>query len=351
MKLIVITVLTIILSWVTIGFWNILEGSSVGNTGPICNGIADDTAAIQKAVNASPTVLLPAGTCSITTLTIDKSNVSITGVGNSATTLKARSGATILLNLGTTTPVARVSIKQMLIDCNNISGVTGIQADSPARQTNSLYLEDLQIDNCPGGALVYKGVGNSWASNIIGSNNGASDVPAIVLQRGASGVTSNNNKFYGLDLEKSRYAGILLAPGADLNFFESTIIDDAGVAGIIVQGSHNVFQGLGGILGNNGDFILFPTAPGALGRMNSFSAVEFDYDPSVTSGTVINLANLAGAAGFNSFIGVAIRTLPAGTTGVKDTMANGNFFSNIRTLPNQAGTLLTITNAASVVIN
>lgn len=322
-------------------------------SGPICDGFSNDTALIQAELDTKAVVTLPAGVCGVTTLTFNRSNVSLIGAGNSATVLRAYAGATILLSLGITEPVARVTVKDMLIDCANQAGVVGLKANSPVQQTNSLYLEDLQIDNCPGGALIFQGVGNSWVRNLIGSNNGAvaGAVPAVSLQKAASGVTTNSNHFYGLDMESCKYSCLFVGSGVDANIFTSTILDGGpAVLGMEVQGSQNMWFGLVGGLNGNGDFIRFSTGSGALGRLNQLHGVRFDYDPSATSGRVINLENTAGAAGLNSVFDLAVLTLPAGTTMVRDLEANGNFIINARTRSGQAGTLFDITNLATVVL-
>lgn len=101
---------------------------SVKDFGAVGDGIANDTAAIQSAVNTGKTVWIPAGTYSITTIDLKGKYPNIIGDGILQTIIKARSAVATMFDAYEVTDVqvSPVLISNLTIDGNNVVTGSGI---------------------------------------------------------------------------------------------------------------------------------------------------------------------------------------------------------------------------------
>lgn len=144
------------------------ESVSVKDFGAVGNGVTDDTAAIQAALDYADTgsnqssvvtVFIPAGTYIHTGITIP-GGVNVMGDGRTSTTLFLKNSTNPVQSVKLES--SRASISKVTIDGNrnnNSSGI-GLNADNSVAAGNSAfcYIEDLDIQNTAGtGCIVTNG--------------------------------------------------------------------------------------------------------------------------------------------------------------------------------------------------
>lgn len=334
------------------------KGGAVFNVkayGALGDGVTDDTAAVTAAVVAAAvnggTVYFPQGIYIVNGVAINASNVTLMGAGPYATELRAKSANITVLNFGNLNNIANNGVRDLRINGNTLATVVGLNVNtvSGGGQTNSFFLDRVIIDNCPGGGLICTGIGNSWFRSLIMSfcGNVAATKPSVLLQSGG-GQLCGGNHFDGLDIESSYYIQLQLVAGAKNNIFTSTILNPgpSNSNSLSVADAGNIFDGFVIQMSANANAIDMPTVASALGRYNQFSHGLIDMS-GLTSGVAVNLVNSAGAAGQNTVSDVTIIGLPAGTTGIVDSMAGPNTIKVRFQAGVLGGTKFTITNTAS----
>lgn len=141
-----------------------VDVKTFGATG---DGVTDDSTAINDAVDSiastGGTIFFPAGIYSIGTRISLRSNVSLLGVGATASVLKARSGLTTGVLVGTSgSAISNVTISDLGVDgsYSTIGGaLTGIQATNCSRVT----VTRCRVINAGGQGIAFKGL-NSGSS-------------------------------------------------------------------------------------------------------------------------------------------------------------------------------------------
>jgi hypothetical protein len=257
---------------------------SVKDFGAVGNGITDDTAAIQAAINSLSTtggkVYLPANTYKITApLTNTKSGVSLFGDGSAATIISnSQTGDAIVFGNGTDelTQCQITGIKIQgsatsgrgfygkifgsqctLNDVYINSGSVGIQLDSCyvskyynvwVRNTVShgIFVNNIshnatfigcKVQLAGGNGMVIQG---SYNVLVTGSNFEFNQINQIAVGNGCAGVDIADNYFEGLMPYTSGNAGVYVSTGANVtavknNFFDAT---QTGVAGTDGTGTY-----------------------------------------------------------------------------------------------------------------
>ena len=135
------------------GVYNVKDYGAVGD------GTTNDTAAIQAAIDAAAaggTIMFPAGTYSVTTLVaqgVDRLNF----VGQGTPTIKARTGATILLAVtgDTTYAVGPRLISGINFDGDKIANVIGIKIGDSTSSIIGQVTHNCLIKNCYVGIYHY----------------------------------------------------------------------------------------------------------------------------------------------------------------------------------------------------
>ena len=218
------------------GFGDLL---SVKDFGAVGNGIADDTAAIQAAINAvtaigGGTVYLPKGTYLISSgFTITTTAVNFVGQGN---------GWSAMPNLSATsvTTIKASAVMSYMIKFNNINnGACGIQ-DILLDGSASLYANTgLILDGVQGGYFKNVGVLNayngglsllattctcSWNTFINFCCNQLQGIAAIALNGYTGQANACHNTFITTRLAHAGTANAILLGGCDNNDFYQTFI-------------------------------------------------------------------------------------------------------------------------------
>lgn len=135
------------------GVYNVKDYGAVGD------GTTNDTVAIQAAIDAAAaggTIMFPAGTYSVTTLVaqgVDRLNF----VGQGTPTIKARTGATILLAVtgDTTLAVGPRLISGINFDGDKIANVIGIKIGDSTSSIINQITHNCRIMNCYVGIYHY----------------------------------------------------------------------------------------------------------------------------------------------------------------------------------------------------
>lgn len=137
---------------------------SVKDFGAVGNGIANDTAAIQAALNAAPNVYVPAGTYMVNGLTLNTEN-SVVGDGFGATVFKLRNGAnaSVFQNADTVAGNPNIKLSNFSVD-GNYTNQTSTVHGVIFTKCNSPYF-DVEIYNCRGTGIVLSGGSGASTSN------------------------------------------------------------------------------------------------------------------------------------------------------------------------------------------
>lgn len=201
------------------------KGSQLHNVkayGAVGDGTTDDTTAIQAALTAAAgggTVFVPAGTFISSNLTIG-AQTTLMGTGRGSV-LKAKASTTgNFIAFTTPSTAVGVGIRDIKVDGNNQSGLTGIYLDNTAVATDSLHrLINVYVYNCPvdgihlGPAIIETNLISCFVYNSgrYGYNFdvGATDNRIINCSTGLSinhgfYIQGNNNHFIAC---KAYYAG------------------------------------------------------------------------------------------------------------------------------------------------
>lgn len=161
------------------------DAVSVLDFGAVGDGLTDDSAEIQAALNAHGTVLFPSGTYLVGTPLTMNSNNSIVGIG--AVTIKK--SATMASPLISATSKTNVSISDIAIDGNQaiqLTGVSTVKFDTCSKvRLNNLLCANLgasvaaastgaiQFDNCTDAQLMDSYIYTTWGMNAVMVSGGS----------------------------------------------------------------------------------------------------------------------------------------------------------------------------------
>jgi hypothetical protein len=113
--------------------------------GAMGDGVTDDTAAIQEAINSGKKVYIPIGTYSVSTLKINVSDIIIIGDGMAKTNLVA-SGTEPIFNISSIRP----ELKDLTINGNNIANYGIYAQDIGSIQGRFIRIEIKNVTGTPG---------------------------------------------------------------------------------------------------------------------------------------------------------------------------------------------------------
>lgn len=277
--------------------WNSVKDAAFGAVG---DGVTDDTAAVQAALNAGGVTYFPAGTYLVTTLNVPLGAV-LRGVGRSGyipsgasqkATLKLKDGTNAAL-LNGADQISNVIISNMNFDGNKANNTTGniIDLVSGSAQDTAWHIYDCFFDNS-----ANDGIG-------IGSGRQAVQVHRTWIMRSDNnGITLNGsdahivNTLIGLSGSNGIYVGAGVQHITDCDIWSST------GNGILVDGPQMVhISGCGidrhqlrGVLINSGTVSI----DGCLFHSNSQTANGAHPHIRLEAGIATITGNIFGADGF-----------------------------------------------------
>ena len=222
---------------------------NVKNYGAAGNGIADDTAAIQAAINAAAssykTVIVPAGTYKITsTIYIAKSNVRLIGEGFIKDSYSQTGGSFIdavgtvfswagsaggtMVHIGwldgtSTSKVTNTAINGIAFNGNGTAGI-GLYFVS----TNNGQYTNICIENCVGSAALYMTTTTTTIPNSASANNQENYFCNLIIEA-ASAPYSTNGIYLGSNIAVSS-AGL---GNTSCNTFVNTVIRYKGIRNVV----------------------------------------------------------------------------------------------------------------------
>lgn len=179
---------------------------NVMSFGAVGDGVTDDSAAFQSAINAASAagggvVYVPSTSASyyISQQVNLLSNVSIEGEGSTTTKITGGiSSGYIFEDSGATNTLTNIGISGLTIDLNYLAQAGGIRVEN----VNGLNIDDVQVNNVNQWGIVV-GVANGSDSNIENNNitinncsfNGLNSTYEQILLFNSSNVTVKNSKF------------------------------------------------------------------------------------------------------------------------------------------------------------
>lgn len=261
---------------------------SVKDFGAVGNAVADDTAAIQAAINAAQAVgqgcvYFPAGTYRANSgLTITGNNIHLAGAGTSATFLYGfQASGNFLSYAGTvSTPISGGGIREMTI----IGGAQNQTSGALVRfsNCNGIRCSNADIREYFGCMLLESVTDSLFTSVTLRSDNNFTTIRSgsylLTVSKASGGVTPSEIHFTGVDWRGQRPAGSnYLDYGVILNCFD----------GIWINGGHIGFCKSAGVLIQPQD------ATALCGALNTSNL----YLDSVPSGRGLHIKEPAGYTG------------------------------------------------------
>src|SRR6266852_3785829 len=283
----------------------------VGNYAVWGDGVHDDTATIQAAINdaSGGTVLIPPGTFGISSPITLKSTFTLQGAGAGTTVLKWI-GATNSVMFQTPnvagSPTVRCNLKELVFDANNVSGVSPLLLQS----WQFSRTDNLLIQNVTGGTAaalrLEVNAGTSSTNNTVGNilvNTYLTNVSVgLQLAGQLGGSTTNfvtNNRFFGLYMDSVSSKGLRLIQWCDSNAWYGTQIalGTNNAQGIILNDSATPTSDLGVYNTNffhlSIDSFNITGASGVVGNWaKQFLVWGFYHSPVVFNGTLFTDNNL-----------------------------------------------------------
>lgn len=213
---------------------NVLDFNAVGD------GVADDTAAIQAAINSltnGGSVYLPTGTYKITaSLSIDAPNITFYGDGFEATTIKATASTFWMLQY--TNNADNLNVNNIFFDggaTDEINSQYAIGYTLIANAPEYVTIQNCKFSNTNNGIVT--GSGKYWLIsdcvfvNILGIT--ASNGYGILSAENTAYCNYTNNHFIG-SVGKGRHA-IYMVVGCSYSIASNNIIEDYNEAAIVTR--------------------------------------------------------------------------------------------------------------------
>lgn len=211
---------------------------SVRDFGAVGDGIANDTAAVQAAINAGGVTYFPPGTYDVTTLTLPSGAV-LRGLGRTGTTASpAGQRATLRLRNGTNAAlisgpsgISNVTIENLNFDGNKANNASGdiINLASGAAQDTAWHITDCYLDNSANDG-IFIGTGRQ-AVQIMRTWVYRSDNNGIVVNGSDAHIS---NSLIGLSGSNAIYIGASVQHITDCDIWSSS------AHGVVVDGAQLV---------------------------------------------------------------------------------------------------------------
>lgn len=183
--------------WTTAaGLFARINGSTVGPligaqgiAGAACDGVTDDTAAIQAALNAGGYVQLPTGgkTCIIDQLT-GPSGATLDGSGS---TIKRKNSAVGTIAIDASSSVG-FGVRNLTVDCNSANNVARPGYGIVFNSSNLSTVRNSTITNCGNNALTY-------ATTTDGANNTTAVVNNVTVTNSGEAIQIQQSKNINVD--------------------------------------------------------------------------------------------------------------------------------------------------------
>jgi hypothetical protein len=176
------------------------ETVSVKDFGAKGDGVTDDTAAFNAAIQAAYTVYIPDGTylvSGIITLGENRNgNIKLEGQSTQHTIIKL-STSTAKLRCNTGTTHAWVVIDNLTVDGNNVA-TNGIVLGNTASSTingSVDYINNVSVANCTGNGFVFYGLQYCEFNNLIATTNGGTGIYVYACGNLVfnNGIVNNNS--------------------------------------------------------------------------------------------------------------------------------------------------------------
>lgn len=201
------------------------------------DGVANDTAAIQEAINQKDYIKIPAGTFMFSSLNI-RDGVNIVGSGYTATTLKQIVGSNTTAIVAT---ASNFSIQRLGIDCNyftsawnSASGTLGNTTGNGLEVQGFGFTIDILLNNVAGVGAWFKNPGPENSASRIA----VYDISIVGRDFGKEGIIIQGPNDGMLRKAWIGRAGILPRPAAETAAATSSVYSGAQVDGIVIDGAN-----------------------------------------------------------------------------------------------------------------
>lgn len=169
------------------------QNVSVKDFGAVGDGVTDDTAAVQAAIDSISTqglVFFPAGTYSVSGVSL-RTGIEVSLLGAGGSTLKARAGTTVVLTIPSdTTRDGMRAIRDIAIDGASVANVVGIKSGVSPLAMLYLRIENVMVYGCDTGIDLYSAMEHTLVDVALKSN-----VIGMKLRQDAIGGGGNANAF------------------------------------------------------------------------------------------------------------------------------------------------------------